>query len=167
MSVNSFSTIFSQLLETLKHAQCVIHQVKLSSAYRRACVRPFQANQEYIISRSKSQPRSKVNDVFRGSCCAYNQWENCIVGQIEQTCGAEASKILPYLIHHFTMDLVKGFCQKSAFQPTNKTQCPPELFMAPAESPPPTGYGSKSYFSHMFSYICPNIGWGVVPHRDY
>lgn len=144
----------------------MIHQVKLSSVYRRECVRPLQANNEYIISKMKEQPRSKGSAFFRGVCCAYNQWENCIVGLIERTCGLEAAKMIPHFIRHLTMNLFSGFCQQGAFQSTSETQCPPGLFVAPSESPP-TGYGSKSYLSHIFSYICPNVGWGVLPHRDY
>lgn len=64
------------------------------------------------------------------------------------------------------MDLLKGLCPHTKYEPTDEAQCPPALFRAP-EDYKPTGYGSKSLISHMFSVLCPNIGWGLLPHRDF
>ncbi len=124
----------------------------------------MQANSEYVHELMVKSPN--MTNFVRGFCCSYNDWENCIVGFLRDRCGEEATKSIPYLINHTTMYLLQSACHMGTFDPTDPQKCPPEQFQAPKERVP-QGFQSKSLISHYFSYLCPGVGYGIIPSRDF
>ena len=144
----------------------MIENVKLSTNYRSKCVRALQADGEYFTNKfltnePKNQSMKEItHDLMSHVCCQYNRWERCIADHSIAKCGPESANIIPYLIHSTSFNLVKDVCPQYRYNPANVEQCPPEIVYAPADFVP-KGYGSNSLLSHAFSYLCPNVGWGL------
>lgn len=150
--------------EWLTLSQCIIHRVKLGAAYRSRCIRRLQGNSEFVhyaFYRHKSSPR-----FWRHFCCVYNDWEDCIVDELTRECGSGAGVIFSRLIHSGSLGLLSGLCTRSAFNPNDELQCVPEDTQAPAQYVP-KGLHSTSLVSWLFSYACPNVGWGIYPKKDF
>lgn len=148
----------------MANAQCLIEEVKLATAYRGECVRQIQANMEFIHERNHDS--SNISEFLTGNCCAYNRWQNCIVKHLRDKCSEDAADVFPYLIHHVSANILKSFCPMHHFDPKNESVCKPELYQAPNDYIP-KGYKSKSLISRYFSYLCPNVGWGIDSKRDF
>lgn len=142
----------------------MIHRVKLSQDYRLNCIRPFQSSGEWIEERILNEQQN-ITMFFRSICCMYNRWENCISKQLTIKCGQESSLIFPYLIHFNSIDLIPIFCPKQEFDPDNLDQCKKEEYEAPDDFRP-KGWRSNSLISHLFSYYCPNVGYGIDLNKD-
>lgn len=140
--------------------------MKLSKSYRRECIRPLQAAGEFIHENSISQRTPSFTEYLTNTCCAFNKWENCILSHLTEHCGKPSADVFPYLIHQGTLNLLRHLCQPLKFDPENPKHCDKNKFIAP-ESLTPKGLHSNSILSYVFSYSCPNVGWGIVPERDW
>lgn len=147
----------------LRHAPCLIEQVKLADTYRASCVRDIQANTEFVHEQAKRD--GNLSQFLRGNCCAYNQWEQCITGHLRDKCGQGAADIFPKLIHYTSSNLLLSFCSPKFYNANNATQCPPQMFQAP-KNVVPKGFQSSSLISVAFSRLCPNVGFGVDVTKD-
>lgn len=133
-------------------------QVKLTDNYRNTCIREMLANSEFVHERTSRT--LNLTDLIHNSCCVYNKWEQCIVDQITDKCGSDAGEVFPYLIKHVSVLLFHNMCPMNSFGPNNVQQCDPKMFVSP-NGTLPKGYKSKSMMSHYFSYICPNVAYGI------
>ena len=136
----------------------MIHQVKLATDYRDTCIRDLLANSEYVHERTSAT--YNITDYAIHTCCAINQWEECIVQQLTNKCGSEAGEVFPHLIHHTSLFLTKNLCSPKVANHKDPRQCDPELFQAP-ENYIPQGYKSSTFLSYYFSYMCPNVAYGI------
>ena len=140
--------------------------MKLSPSYRRQCIRPLQAAGEWIHQNEISRATPNLTNYLRNTCCAYNRWEGCILDHLTTNCGKPSADVFPYLIHQGSLDLLRFLCRPFKYDPNNPKECDPSQFSAP-ESLRPKGLSSNSLISYIFSYSCPNVGWGIVPERDW
>ena len=114
---------------------------------------------------NQSQP--KVGVILRSTCCAYNQWEDCIMGQLEHECGGPPSADpFRYLIHEGSFQSVGLLCDKTEYNYKNPDKCDKSVYEAPHWFKP-KGVKSRSAISYGFSMACPNVGWGIYPERDW
>lgn len=155
--------------EFLRHVECVNRNVKIVPSYRTDCLRKLQSHAEFAHENAKrmnqiNQPKQAFKDLFRGICCVYNEWEACIVRHLTETCGPDAGAVFPAIINHGGKNVFKGLCDNIDF--SDSKQCQPELVKAP-ENFVPKGLKSGSLISYIFSYNCPNVGWGVDLTRDF
>ncbi|KAH9392119.1 hypothetical protein TYRP_022144, partial [Tyrophagus putrescentiae] len=152
----------------LQQVDCMTYQVKLTTEYRSRCVRRLQGDFE-TVSAHYYRPKSgqswaqHLSSYLRGACCAYNAWENCIVGMLTDQCGPSSGAIFRRFIKHLGMYLWDGFCPMERFNPMESTgdQCPPGIYQSPSDFEP-MGVRSLSLFSRYFAYACPNAAYGIV-----
>lgn len=83
------------------------------------------------------------------------------MNEINDRCGKEAAEVFPFLIDHTTFYMFHNLCPSHAMDPNNPQKCKPEEFIAPKDYFP-KGLKSDSLISFYFSYICPNVGFGIV-----
>ena len=116
------------------------------------CVQPLQAGSEYIMK------YEDIRTSFAGICCTYNRWESCIKGFLNDVCGPESPQIIVDMIHFSVMQLPDQVCPPSYFDPKSKlcTDILPPLHTKAK------GAKSNSFFSYLFSWACPNVGYGIV-----
>lgn len=151
--------------EFLKYSDCLIHRVKLAPRYRKECIQPLQAAGEWVHKNAVAQKVPNIAQALRATCCAFNKWEQCILGQLTEECTQPSADVFPYLIHHISSDLVKYICSTLRFNHKDPSQCredeyiPPKNFVA-------QGLKSTSLMSWVFSFSCPNVGIGIIPERD-
>ena len=136
----------------MKNSPCLHSEVKLSKSYREKCVQGIQAGFEHIM-----QYESRKT-IFTCFCCVYNRWEACIKQHLYDYCGPEAPQIIVDLIHAGSMHVLTQLCPPSYFDP--------ELERCTSVLPPlytkPKGAKSDSFASWMFSWSCPNVGYGIT-----
>jgi len=152
--------------EFLKYSNCLIFDVKLSPDYRRECIRPLQAAGEFIHERAMATKKPDLLDFLKNTCCAFNKWEGCILRHLTERCGKPSADVFPYLIHQGSLDLLRYLCKPLKYDPEDPKKCDKSKYIAP-ESLKPKGLSSPSLISYIFSYSCPNVGWGIVPERDW
>lgn len=140
----------------------MIENIKLKPFYREECIRPFQIGHEFV---HESALRSlNISQFVRGFCCVGNRWQKCIVNKLSQHCGKESEQTIVDFIHQSTVAIFKYLCPIARYDPSNPRECPPEI-VGPSEGLNkimPKGLNSGSFFSHYFSFLCPNIGWGLI-----
>ena len=163
-----FNSILIISTDFLQQVDCMTYQVKLTTEYRSRCVRRLQGDFE-TVSAHYYRPKSgqswaqHLSSYLRGACCAYNAWENCIVGMLTDQCGPSSGAIFRRFIKHLGMYLWDGFCPMERFNPMESTgdQCPPGIYQSPSDFEP-MGVRSLSLFSRYFAYACPNAAYGIV-----
>ena len=105
-----------------------------------------------------------------GYCSSYkcNQCESCIRDHLATNCGQTAAEIFLNLIHFGSMKLLQSLCLIERYDQMNGSKCNRKKFEIPAISNRiPKGLKSDSIVSYLFSYSCPNLGWGSDDSRDY
>jgi len=85
---------------------------------------------------------------------------------LTDNCGKPSADVFPYLIHQGSLDLLRYLCKPLKYDPEDPQKCEKSKYIAP-ESLKPKGLWSNSLVSYIFSYSCPNVGWGIVPERDW
>lgn len=107
-----------------------------------------------------------MTEAFHAFCCSYNNWENCIVSHLENNCGKASGQVFPSLIHHGSMMVLKSICPKSLYDPQSSEKCKKSKYIAPLKYKL-KGLKSKSLASYLFSKNCPNVGFNIIPERDF
>lgn len=98
------------------------------------------------------------NSSFIGFCCVFNRWMECIKGYLSEYCGNESPQIIVDLINSGLVWLPDQFCPSSYFDPQSKI-CTDVL---PPLDTNALGAKSDSLFSWIFTWLCPNVGYGIT-----
>lgn len=124
-------------------------------------MRPFQGDFERV-SEQYSLNGNNFLGHYRGSCCAYNTWEECIVDELSGECGPRAGAIFRTFIRHIVFHVFRSFCPSELYNPADVRQCPPQLYRSPP-SYVPKGVKSTNSMSYFFALVCPNAAYGIDP----
>nr|XP_027204859.1 uncharacterized protein LOC113798504 [Dermatophagoides pteronyssinus] len=141
----------------LEIAPCLIDKVKLSDDYRQRCIYRLQTSYEWISDQSKQL--ANITKFYRNTCCAYYDWEHCIMDMLMVECGQHSQRMFSAIIEYNSLSILNILCPREEYG-FGKQHCNSSEFLAPNDYHP-KGIHSNSIVSYLFSYYCPNVGYGI------
>ncbi len=125
-------------------------------------MKDLQAGLEWIQTKFTSFNGYNNKHQFHSVCCIYNRWEKCITDYLIEKCGPQQDQSIRILIGSATTYVLEEFCRFDLFNPSTdlcKQYFQPNKMI-------PKGLLSDSFPSWVFSYQCPNIGYGILLDKD-
>lgn len=130
--------------------------IKLYFSKNREKISFFQILKVHAIKTLKS-----LKNFLSACTCifsAYTRWQDCMVGMLRKYCNDKVAGTLLDYIDDISGQLTKNVCPRDVYDWHNR-MCrrllPPMWTTA-------KGAKSRSYLSFLFSYYCPNVGYGIT-----
>ncbi|XP_075586073.1 uncharacterized protein LOC124490973 [Dermatophagoides farinae] len=148
---------FQENLRRFCQPNGTIQNVKLTDEYRHRCIYRLQTSYEWIHDQSRQN--ANFTKFYQNTCCAYYDWEHCVMEMLMVKCGRQSQQMFHTMIEYNSLSILNSLCPRDEYD-FGKQQCDPIEFHAPNDYHP-KGIHSNSIVSYLFSYYCPNIGYGI------